>query len=258
MLVDRGGGFVGRQAAHLHLAVGRPQVDGPLGIYPVLAVDRLIQKRVHHRDLQHVLRLDVVGRLGDQFQRIDQQDIGRLDDVGRQGGFGLFGGHVGLRRGHPGIDFGPTLSSGLCPRTVSGWQPVQNGAAKASSASAGRKYLGMTDSQSLADAPPRDGRRRVAAACPTDTVLLIGKLPQIPLPVWRKGSFESDSGSRGIVPIYPKLAISPPVFRRRMISREMVFWAPRRSREEETLFGVEFTWKRRRNIALTAVPGQLG
>ena len=99
VLVDRGLGFVDRLVEDVHLAVGRPQVDQSAGIDRILPADRLIQQRAGHRDLQHVERLDVVGGLGDQLDGVDQQDVRRLDDVGRQRAFVFFGGHAG----HPGI-----------------------------------------------------------------------------------------------------------------------------------------------------------
>ncbi len=86
-------------ADHLDLAVGRPQIDHAAGIDRIRPRDRLIDQRIGDLHLEHIQGLDVIGSFGDKFDRINQQHVGRLDDVGggRAGSFGQCCGGLGNR-----------------------------------------------------------------------------------------------------------------------------------------------------------------
>ena len=71
------------QADDLHVAVRRTEVDGAFRIDGKGVGDRLIGQRSQHANQQAVKRLDLMRRLGNDFDRVDHQDIGRLDRVRR-------------------------------------------------------------------------------------------------------------------------------------------------------------------------------
>ena len=103
-------GLVERLAANGDLAVRGAEVKEAARLDDVDAVDGLLEKRPLDDHLERIERLDAERRLRHDPQRIDEEDVRRFDDVGRQRHLRQFlGGHlgrialaVGLERGFMG------------------------------------------------------------------------------------------------------------------------------------------------------------
>ncbi len=92
-------GLLERQSRHADHAVGRSQVDHSFRIDTELAGDGLLGQSIRHLDQQRVQWFDAIRRLGDNAQGVDQENIGRFQDVRGQGGEGQLARHQGHRLG---------------------------------------------------------------------------------------------------------------------------------------------------------------
>ena len=87
-------GLFERLAAHHHLAVRGAQVEHATRLHHIQSADRLFEERALHDDLERVKRLDAERRFRHHAERVDEQDVGGLDHIGRQRHFRQFlGGH---------------------------------------------------------------------------------------------------------------------------------------------------------------------
>ena len=73
-----------RGIAHHHLAVGGAKVEHAARLHHVEAVDRLLEERPLHDHLESIERLNLERWLGHHPEGVDQEDVWRLDHVGRQ------------------------------------------------------------------------------------------------------------------------------------------------------------------------------
>ena len=85
MAIDLISGLVDAQARKLHATVCRAKIDRSLGLDLIVSRDRLVDQRAGDNDLKVIERVNLVGRFGNNFDRIDEDNIGRLDNIGRQG-----------------------------------------------------------------------------------------------------------------------------------------------------------------------------
>ena len=103
-------GLVERLAADCDFAVRGAEVEEAARLDDVNTVDRLLEERPLDDHLERIERLNAKRRLRHDPQRIDEEDVRRFDDVGRQRHLRQFlGGHlggialaVGLERGFMG------------------------------------------------------------------------------------------------------------------------------------------------------------
>ena len=77
-------GLFDGHARHADPPIGRPQTHDALAFDQIKAVDRLVEDRAEHADLEHVVDVDPIGRQRHHFEHFDLQDIGRLDPIARQ------------------------------------------------------------------------------------------------------------------------------------------------------------------------------